>query len=80
MITTSTLEPTTDTELSTQDTIDTVESVALDEVNGGWLYSPYAYGYASPYASPYAAARYEARLERRAEWVERRAAARYWGF
>jgi hypothetical protein len=74
------LEQTTDTESNPQNTVETVETVALDEVNGGWMYSPYspyANPYAMAYASPYAAARYEAHLERRAAWLDRRAA-RWW--
>jgi hypothetical protein len=80
MITTNAAEQTTNTELQAQDAIDTLPPVALDDVNGGWLYSPYAvanpynpYFAANPYAaaSPYAAARYEAHLERRAAWYGR---------
>ena len=78
MITTNTLEQTTDTETGAQDTTETVATIALDQVNGGWLYSPYANPYA--YANPYlAAARYEARLERRAAWMASRAA-NWWGY
>jgi len=82
MITANAHGQTTDTEPATQDQIDSVATISLDEVNGGWVYSPYANPYAGPYpyASPYmAAARYEARLERRAAWMESRAA-RWWGY
>ena len=72
MSTTNALEQTADKEPGAQDTVDTVEAIALEDVTGGWLYSPYAL------ANPYALARYEARLERRAEWLEGRAA-RWWG-
>jgi hypothetical protein len=81
------IEHSTDTELSAQhtdpetaETAETVATVALDEVNGGWLYGPYAGPYGAPYASPWGAAHFEARLARRAEWMDRRAAARWWGF
>lgn len=84
MSTTKALEQTTDTETSAQDTTETVATIALDQVNGGYLYSPYAnpYAYANSYAyaNPYmAAARYEARLERRAAWMASRAA-NWWGY
>lgn len=75
MITTKSVEASTVTETTTQATVDTVESIALDEVNGGWMYSPYAAAYANPYV---AAARYEAHVERRAEWMASRAG--WWGY
>jgi len=82
MSTTNAIEHSTDTELGTQpaDTVAAVATIALDEVNGGWMYGPYAPPYAAPWASPWGAAHYEAQLARRAAWVERRAAARWWGF
>ena len=84
MITTNAIEQSTNTDPGAQDTVEAVATIALDEVNGGWMYSPYASAYGNPYASPYAnpymaAARYEARLERRAAWAETRAA-RWWGY
>jgi hypothetical protein len=88
MLTTKTNEPTTNPEIQVQDTVQTLEPVALDEVNGGWMYSPYAanpyrpyavnpyrpYAAANPYcgANPYAFARYEAHLARRAAWAAAR--------
>ena len=86
MITTNAIDQTTDTQAA-EDAIATLEAVALDEVNGGWLYSPYAVaGAYNPYvmanrcaaanpwaaANPYAVARYEAHLAHRAAWMQSR--------
>jgi len=65
--------PSEHTDTEPQAAVDTVESVKLDEVTGGWWYPPYgpspygpspygAYGYA-PYSPRYAAA-----MENRAQW------------
>ena len=64
MITTSN-ESTTVAEPTTQETVDAVTQVKLDDVTGGWGgWGPYA----SPYGNPYAAARFAAAYDRRAAW------------
>lgn len=68
MITSPSIEL-TDTE--PQDAVDTVESVKLDDVTGGWWYPPYGpspYG-PGPYSAyaPFSPGRYAA-FENRAAW------------
>jgi hypothetical protein len=71
MITKPRSEQNTEAAADTQDA-ETVASVKLDEVTGGWWGGPGPYGapWASPYGaygSPYAAARFAA-YDRQAQW------------
>jgi hypothetical protein len=81
------LDQTSDTDH--QDQAAPVETIALDQVSGGWMPlpcvrpypGPCANPYPSPYANAWAAARFANRLEHRAAWMDRRAARMtYWGY
>jgi hypothetical protein len=93
MITMPSSEQNNETAAETQDA-ETVASVKLDEVTGGWWYgpSPYAAPYAAPwggpygaYGSPYGAARfaaYEQHAQLRAQWYAANSPrfAPWWGY
>jgi hypothetical protein len=85
MITMPSSEQNTETAADTQDA-ETVASVKLDDVTGGWWYgpSPYAAPWGNPYGaygSPYAAARFAA-YERHAQWYAANSPrfAPWWGY
>ena len=90
MITMPSNDQNTEAAADTQDA-ETVASVKLDEVTGGWLYgpSPYAAPWGNPYGgaygSPYGAARfaaYEQHAQQRAQWYAANSPrfAPWWGY
>lgn len=90
MITMPSNEQNLEAATDTQDA-ETVASIKLDDVTGGWWGGPGPYGapYAAPWASPYgaygnpyAAARYAAAYERRASWYAANSPryAPWWGY